>query len=72
MAAFCIGIGNLWKFPYVVGANGGGAFLLVYLILVVVLGIPLFIIEVTLGRGASFVMIFGAEPYLATIGGIRL
>ncbi|MBR2674110.1 MAG: sodium-dependent transporter [Mogibacterium sp.] len=59
MAAFCIGIGNLWKFPYVVGANGGGAFLLVYLILVVVLGIPLFIIEVTLGRSAQLSPIAG-------------
>ena len=32
MAAFSIGIGNLWKFPYIVGNNGGGAFLLVYLV----------------------------------------
>lgn len=53
MAAFCIGIGNLWKFPYVVGNNGGGAFLLVYLIMVVLLGIPAFLIEVTLGRSAQ-------------------
>ncbi|MCD7824824.1 MAG: sodium-dependent transporter [Clostridiaceae bacterium] len=52
MAAFCIGIGNLWKFPYMVGNNGGGAFLLVYLILVLLVGIPAFLIEVTLGRSA--------------------
>ena len=31
MAAFSIGVGNLWKFPYIVGANGGGVFLLIYL-----------------------------------------
>lgn len=59
MAAFCIGIGNLWKFPYVVGANGGGAFLIVYLIIVVLLGIPLFLIEVTLGRSSQLSPISG-------------
>lgn len=53
MAAFCVGIGNLWKFPYMVGNNGGGAFLLIYLILVVLVGIPGFIIEVTLGRSSQ-------------------
>lgn len=59
MAAFCIGIGNLWKFPYVVGNNGGGAFLIVYLILVVLIGIPAFIVEVTLGRSAQLAPIAG-------------
>lgn len=53
MAAFCIGIGNLWKFPYVVGNNGGGAFLIVYLILVIIIGIPAILIETTLGRTAQ-------------------
>ena len=50
MAAFCIGIGNLWKFPYMVGNNGGGAFLVIYLLAVVLVGIPGFLIELTLGR----------------------
>lgn len=59
MAAFCIGIGNLWKFPYVVGANGGGAFLLVYLIMAVIIGIPCFIMEVTLGRSSQLSPIAG-------------
>lgn len=59
MAAFCIGIGNLWKFPYMVGEYGGGAFLLVYLILVFILGIPMFIIETTLGRTSQLSPIAG-------------
>ena len=61
MAAFSIGIGNLWKFPYVVGNNGGGAFLLVYLILVFLIGIPAFLIEVTLGRSAQLAPIVGMK-----------
>lgn len=59
MAAFCIGIGNLWKFPYVVGASGGGAFLFVYLLIVLLVGIPMFLIEVTLGRSAQLSPIAG-------------
>ncbi|MDD6212822.1 MAG: sodium-dependent transporter [Clostridiales bacterium] len=61
MAAFSIGIGNLWKFPYMVGNNGGGAFLLVYIILVLLIGIPAFLIEVTLGRSAQLAPIKGME-----------
>lgn len=59
MAAFCIGIGNLWKFPYMVGNNGGGAFLIIYLILVVLVGIPSILIETTLGRAAKLSPIVG-------------
>ena len=45
-----VGIGNLWRFPYVVGTNGGSAFLLPYLIAVVLCGLPLMILEFSLGR----------------------
>ena len=59
MAAFSIGIGNLWKFPYMVGNNGGGAFLLMYLLIVLLVGIPGFIIEVTLGRTSQLSPVLG-------------
>ena len=45
-----VGLGNIWRFPYEAGQNGGGAFLLIYLICVAVLGIPLIISEFLLGR----------------------
>ena len=61
MAAFSIGIGNLWKFPYIVGANGGGAFLLVYLAIVLLVGIPGFLIELTLGRTSGLSPLKGME-----------
>lgn len=53
LAGFCIGISNMWKFPYMVGANGGGIFLLIYLICAVIVGLPLFILEQQLGRSAG-------------------
>jgi len=45
-----VGIGNIWRFPYVVGSNGGGAFLIPYVIAVALLGLPLMIVEFALGR----------------------
>lgn len=45
-----VGLGNIWKFPYMVGANGGGAFLLMYLICIVLVGLPIMISEFCIGR----------------------
>jgi NSS family neurotransmitter:Na+ symporter len=45
-----IGLGNIWKFPYLAGDNGGGAFVLVYLLCVVAIGIPIMMAETMLGR----------------------
>lgn len=45
-----VGLGNIWKFPYVVGVSGGGAFVLVYLICVFLIAIPILIGEVLIGR----------------------
>ena len=52
-AGSAIGLGNIWKFPYEAGANGGGAFLLVYLVCVIVFGMPLLMTEILIGRKAG-------------------
>jgi len=45
-----VGLGNIWKFPYMVGQNGGGAFVLVYLACVFLIGLPIMMAEIMLGR----------------------
>jgi len=45
-----VGLGNIWKFPYITGENGGGAFVLVYLVSIAAIGIPIMMAEVLIGR----------------------
>ena len=45
-----VGLGNIWKFPYIAGQNGGGAFVLVYLLCVILVGMPVMMSEILLGR----------------------
>ena len=45
-----VGLGNIWKFPYIAGQNGGGAFVLVYLVCTVVIGMPVMMSEILIGR----------------------
>ena len=52
-AGCAIGIGNVWKFPYMVGEYGGGAFVLFYLIFLVIMGVPVMTMEFSVGRAAA-------------------
>ena len=68
-----VGLGNIWKFPYLVGVNGGGAFVLVYLICVVLVGIPIMVSEFYMGRKtrSNVVGVFAkleVSPYWKIIG----
>ena len=45
-----VGLGNIWRFPYITGTNGGGAFVLVYIICVIVFAVPIMMAEIMLGR----------------------
>ena len=51
-AGCAIGIGNVWKFPYVTGVNGGGVFVLFYIISLVIMGVPILTMELAVGRAS--------------------
>ena len=52
-AGCAIGIGNVWKFPYVAGQNGGAIFVLFYLLFLLIMGIPVLTMELAIGRGSG-------------------
>ncbi|GLD57932.1 sodium-dependent neutral amino acid transporter B(0)AT1-like protein [Lates japonicus] len=68
---FCIGLGNVWRFPYLCQSHGGGAFLIPYLILLVLEGMPLLLLEFAIGqrlRKGSVGVWRAISPYLTGIG----
>uniref|UniRef100_A0A3B4TAF6 Transporter n=1 Tax=Seriola dumerili TaxID=41447 RepID=A0A3B4TAF6_SERDU len=68
---FCIGLGNVWRFPYLCQSHGGGAFLIPYLILLVLEGMPLLLMEFAIGqrlRKGSVGVWRAISPYLTGIG----
>ena len=52
-AGCAIGLGNVWRFPYIVGEYGGAAFVLVYLVFLLILGLPIVVMEFAVGRARS-------------------
>ena len=76
-----VGLGNLWRFPYIAGENGGGGFVLLYIVIVLVLGLPLVAGEMLLGRRgrrsavatmAELVRSEGSSPFWRVIGWLSL
>lgn len=66
-AGSAIGLGNIWKFPYIAGENGGGAFLIIYLVFIVLIGVPVMMSEFIIGRKAKQ-NVFGAFRQLTSHG----
>jgi NSS family neurotransmitter:Na+ symporter len=52
-AGSAVGLGNIWRFPYVAGESGGGAFVLIYLVCVVFIALPVMLLEISLGRATQ-------------------
>ncbi|XP_076451015.1 sodium- and chloride-dependent glycine transporter 2-like [Babylonia areolata] len=67
---YCVGVGNVFRFPYVCNQNGGGAFLLPFIVCLFVIGAPMFFLETALGqfRGKSPLHVWGFCPILKGIG----
>ena len=53
LAGSAVGLGNIWKFPYIVGENGGGAFILLYIVFILLIGFPVMLAELSIGRHAQ-------------------
>ena len=73
-AGAAIGLGNLWKFPYLMGRNGGASFLVVYLFFICILGVPVMMLEMSLGRKTRHdpVQAYGdIHPNARIAGGVR-
>ena len=67
LAAGCaVGLGNVWRFPFVVGQNGGAAFVLVYLFFLALFGFPVLLAELSVGRGGRA----GVASAFRTLGGV--
>ncbi|HOB18632.1 MAG TPA: sodium-dependent transporter [Candidatus Methanoculleus thermohydrogenotrophicum] len=69
-----VGIGNVWRFPYIVGTNGGGAFLIPYLVSVFLFGLPLMMLEFAIGRstGTSVVAAFRSIQGRFSVAGLAV
>ena len=52
-AGCAIGLGNVWRFPYITGQYGGGAFVVMYLVFLVILAAPVMVMEFAVGRGSQ-------------------
>ena len=64
LAGSAIGLGNIWRFPYMVGENGGAAFILIYIAASLLLSVPIFFAEFIIGRrsGANLRASFSRSP----------
>lgn len=68
-AAAAIGLGNIWRFPYIAGENGGASFIIAYLIAVLVIGLPLMIVEISAGREEHGGVVRTFKKLRSAIGG---
>lgn len=70
MLGFCVGLGNIWRFPYLCMRNGGGAFLIPFLFFLFFCGLPLYTLEVTMGQfsGKGIVKVWDVCPIFRGVG----
>jgi NSS family neurotransmitter:Na+ symporter len=77
-AGSAVGLGNIWKFPYITGNNGGGAFVLVYLVCIAIVGLPIMMAELMIGRHTrrdavgAFIRLEGRRSFWLSAGWVSL
>jgi NSS family neurotransmitter:Na+ symporter len=77
-AGMCIGLGSVWRFPYMVGENGGGAFVVAYLLVLLAFVLPLTVVEMGIGKGIgkgvidTYERIFRNKAFATALGGVQV
>ncbi len=77
-AGSAVGLGNIWKFPYITGLNGGGAFVLVYLVCIALVGLPIMMAELMIGRHTrrdavgAFIKLEGRRSFWLSAGWVSV
>ncbi|MGB1270791.1 MAG: sodium-dependent transporter [Endozoicomonas sp.] len=71
-AGSAIGLGNIWKFPYVAGQYGGGAFVMIYLLCIAIMGVPLLMAETAIGRHVRLSPLNAMRKLTSELGASRL
>ena len=70
---FSVGLGNIWRFPYLTGENGGGAFVVIYIGCALLIAVPILIAEIIIGRqGGGSPSLFQYEMSLKRAGDSRM
>lgn len=72
VGAAAIGLGTLWRFPYVAGANGGGAFVILYIVFVIAICVPLMIAEMAIGKRGHGSVVTSVDSAIAAAGASNL
>jgi len=72
IGAAAIGLGTLWRFPYVAGANGGGAFVILYIVFVIAICVPLMIAEMAIGKRGHGSVITSVDSAIAAAGASKI
>ena len=70
-AGSAVGLGNIWKFPYITSEFGGGSFVLVYLVCIVLVGFPLVVAEMLVGRSTQTPSLMPSSGSLGARGSLR-